>query len=96
MSSFRMHGRADPVHREYNSRAPHAKGTALTTRHPRPTAERLGNGAVFKRLGFLADQHSDAAHIADVCRARLTAGNAKLDTTLRCSRLIQRAAKNLY
>ena len=53
-------------------------------------AERLGNGAVFKRLGFLADQHSDAAHIADVCRARLTAGNAKLDTTLRCSRLISK------
>ena len=53
-------------------------------------AERLGNGAVFKRLGFLADQHSDAAHIADVCLARLTAGNAKLDTTLRCSRLISK------
>ena len=53
-------------------------------------AERLGNGAVFKRLGFLAEQHSDAAHIADVCRARLTAGNAKLDTALRCSRLISK------
>ena len=53
-------------------------------------AERLGNGAVFKRLGFLADQHYDTSHLADVCRARLTAGNAKLDTTLRCSRLISK------
>ena len=53
-------------------------------------AERLGNGAVFKRLGFLADQHSDTSRITDVCRAHLTAGNAKLDTTLRCSRLISK------
>ncbi len=53
-------------------------------------AERLGNGAIFKRLGFLVGQHSDTSHLADVCLARLTAGNAKLDTTLRCSRLISK------
>lgn len=53
-------------------------------------AEKLGNGAVFKRLGFLAGQRSDASHLIDVCRARLTAGNAKLDPTLRCSRLISK------
>ncbi len=53
-------------------------------------AERLGNGAVFKRLGFLADQRSDTSHLTDVCLAHLTAGNAKLDTTLRCSRLISK------
>ncbi len=53
-------------------------------------ATRVGNGAVFKRLGFLADQHSGTSHITDICRAHLTAGNAKLDTTLKCSRLISK------
>ena len=53
-------------------------------------AERLGNGAVFKRLGFLADRHYDTSHLADVCRTRLTAGNARLDINLRCSRLISK------
>lgn len=53
-------------------------------------AERFGNGAVFKRLGFLVDQRSDTSHLTDVCLKRLTAGNAKLDTTLRCSRLISK------
>ena len=36
-------------------------------------AERLGNGAIFKRLGFLVGQHSNTSHLADVCLARLTA-----------------------
>jgi len=53
-------------------------------------AEKLGNGAVFKRLGFLVDQRSDTSHLTDVCRTRLTAGNARLDTNLRCSRLISK------
>ncbi|MCY4497837.1 MAG: hypothetical protein OXC14_11170, partial [Rhodospirillaceae bacterium] len=46
-------------------------------------AEILGNGAVFKRLGFLADQHGELP-LAGACRARLTTGYAKLDPTLPC------------
>ena len=53
-------------------------------------AERLGNGAIFKRLGFLVDQCSDTSHLTEVCLAHLTAGNAKLDPTLTCSRLISK------
>ena len=51
-------------------------------------AQRLGNGAVFKRLGFLAEEYPDASHMADACAARLTKGYAKLDPTLQCTRLI--------
>lgn len=54
-------------------------------------AQRLGNGAVFKRLGFLlerfAPQKTD--QIAR-CRSRITTGNAKLDPTLSNDRLITR------
>ena len=46
-------------------------------------AEALGNGAVFKRLGFLAEHHGEAS-LADECRVRLTSGYAKLDPTLPC------------
>ena len=46
-------------------------------------AETLGNGAVFKRLGFLAEQYGDSS-LADVCRARLTSGYAKLDPSMPC------------
>ncbi len=46
-------------------------------------AETLGNGAVFKRLGFLAEQHGDFP-LADACRTRLTKGYAKLDPALPC------------
>ena len=52
-------------------------------------ADRLGNGAVFKRLGFLAERRSAAALIR-ACGERLTQGNAKLDTALCCRRLITR------
>jgi predicted transcriptional regulator of viral defense system len=51
--------------------------------------DKLGNGAVFKRLGLLAERRSEAA-LAELCRARLTAGNAKLDPALDCKRLISR------
>jgi predicted transcriptional regulator of viral defense system len=54
-------------------------------------AERLGNGAVFKRLGFLLEKvPSKKTKIIEQCRKRLTAGNAKLDSTLNNSRLITR------
>ena len=54
-------------------------------------AKQLGNGAVFKRLGFMlerfAPQESDA--IAK-CLADLTKGNTKLDSTLAANKLITR------
>lgn len=52
--------------------------------------ERLGNGAVFKRLGFLVERSHRGAKLAELCSARLTAGNAKLDPALPCSRLISK------
>jgi predicted transcriptional regulator of viral defense system len=51
-------------------------------------AERLANGAVFKRLGFLSERHPTAAKLAASCRSRLTTGIAKLDPALTCPRLI--------
>jgi len=53
-------------------------------------AVRLGNGAVFKRLGFLIEDDPSAARLADECRQRLTKGNAKLDPSLGCDRLVTR------
>ena len=54
-------------------------------------ADRLGNGAVFKRLGFLAErQTTTETMLIDACRAKLTEGNAKLDPDLECPRLISR------
>ena len=53
-------------------------------------ADRIGNGAVFKRLGFLAERRSGTNALIDACRERLTQGNAKLDSALPCRRLITR------
>ncbi len=53
-------------------------------------AERLRNGAIFKRLGFLVEQREDASSLIEACRSRLTKGNAKLDPALKCPRLISR------
>ena len=53
-------------------------------------ADRLGNGAVFKRLGFLAERGSDSSSLVGACRERLTQGNAKLDSALPCRRLVTR------
>jgi len=52
-------------------------------------ADRLGNGAVFKRLGFLAERFAkDEKNLIEACRSRLSAGNAKLDPSLPADRLI--------
>lgn len=51
-------------------------------------AEQFDNGAVFKRLGFLADTRLHDTKLADECRARLTLGYAKLDPSLRTRKLI--------
>ena len=53
-------------------------------------ADRIGNGAVFKRLGFLAELSEGGAELAAACKTRLTKGNALLDPRLDCPRLITR------
>jgi predicted transcriptional regulator of viral defense system len=52
-------------------------------------AEQLGNKAVFKRLGYLLSTffHSET-ELADACRARLSAGNARLDQKLPADKLV--------
>jgi predicted transcriptional regulator of viral defense system len=57
-------------------------------------AEQFGNGAIFKRLGFLADAQLHDQRIAEACRARLTKGYTKLDPGLDCSQLV--TAWNLW
>lgn len=52
--------------------------------------ERLGNGAVFKRLGFLASFMEGQQSLAEACHARLTQGNAKLDPALPNHKLVKR------
>jgi predicted transcriptional regulator of viral defense system len=42
-------------------------------------AMRLGNGAVFKRLGFLAERLPNGAELARLCENHLSGGHAKLD-----------------
>lgn len=51
-------------------------------------ASRLGNGAVFKRLGFLGERSGKAETLVKDCRERLTSGIAKLDTGQDNPRLI--------
>ena len=53
-------------------------------------AETLGNGAVFKRLGFLVAQRPGYKEFADACQQRLTTGNAMLDPALPSRRLIKK------
>lgn len=53
-------------------------------------ADKLGNGAIFKRLGFLAEQHTATEELVQNAMKRLTQGNAKLDPALPCKRLISK------
>lgn len=54
-------------------------------------AKRLGNGAVFKRLGFLLERYApDQEAAINACRAQLTKGNTRLDPSLKADRLITR------
>jgi predicted transcriptional regulator of viral defense system len=53
-------------------------------------AERLENGAVFKRLGFLAERLPRGQELAGLCSGHLTKGNAKLDPAYECPRLATR------
>ena len=49
----------------------------------------LRNGAIIKRLGYLAER-SAADRLAKLCAKDLSAGNTKLDPGLRCPRLVTR------
>jgi predicted transcriptional regulator of viral defense system len=51
-------------------------------------AAEYGNGAIFKRLGFLAETRIQNEELAAACLARLTQGYAKLDPTLPCPQLV--------
>jgi len=54
-------------------------------------AERLNNGAVFKRLGFLLERAApDEVKQINTCRNKLTAGNTKLDPQLAADKLVTR------
>ncbi|WP_162264465.1 hypothetical protein [Thiobacillus denitrificans] len=54
-------------------------------------ADRLGNGAVFKRLGFLLERNApDQRATIEKCAQRLTQGNARLDPKLAAERLVSR------
>lgn len=54
-------------------------------------AERLDNGAVFKRLGFLLERLAPKeVDSINKCRTNLTTGNAKLDPQLSADKLITR------
>jgi len=53
-------------------------------------ASRLGNGAVFKRLGFLAERKSNCTYLMDACKERMTKGNAKFQKELPNPRLMSR------
>jgi predicted transcriptional regulator of viral defense system len=53
--------------------------------------EQLGNGAVFKRLGYLLEKYAgNEQALMDMCRERLTTGNARLDPALNSPKLITR------
>jgi predicted transcriptional regulator of viral defense system len=51
-------------------------------------ATQFGNGAIFKRLGFLADTRLHDKKLAAECRSHLTQGYARLDPALPSGRLI--------
>jgi predicted transcriptional regulator of viral defense system len=54
-------------------------------------AKQLGNGAVFKRLGFFLERFAPQEKEAiEKCSAELTKGNTKLDARLAADRLITR------
>jgi predicted transcriptional regulator of viral defense system len=53
--------------------------------------DQLGNGAVFKRLGYLLERYApDDKDIMNQCRQRLSTGNARLDPSNPSPRLITR------
>lgn len=51
---------------------------------------RLGNGAVFKRLGFLTERLRGGAELVRLCEQRLSGGHAKLDPAQDGSHVVSR------
>jgi predicted transcriptional regulator of viral defense system len=51
-------------------------------------AEEFDNGAIFKRLGFLADTRLHDNMLVEECRSRLTQGYAQLDPSLPSKKLV--------
>lgn len=51
-------------------------------------AEQFGSGAIFKRLGFLAETRLHDKELASACREHLTKGYAQLDPALPCRKLV--------
>ncbi len=53
--------------------------------------KQLGNGAVYKRLGFLLERFApDKKSAINICQLSLTKGNTKLDPTLKSDNLVTR------
>jgi predicted transcriptional regulator of viral defense system len=52
--------------------------------------DKLGNGAIFKRLGFLAERMGGPHDLLTACSERLTQGVAKLDPALPSPRILRR------
>ena len=52
--------------------------------------ERLGNGSIFKRLGFLLEGNKQSEQLVTACSRRITKGTAKLDSAYLCPRLVSR------
>lgn len=50
----------------------------------------MENGAIFKRLGFLAERKSGTEHLVQVCLNRLSGGHAKLDPLLPGPRIVSK------
>jgi len=53
-------------------------------------AEQLGNGAVFKRLGYLVENNASAAQLVEACGKHLTQGIAKIGPALDCPSIVSR------
>lgn len=53
-------------------------------------AEQLNNGALYKKLGFLAERLGFERSFIDVCAARLTTGYAYLDKSAKNNKLVTR------
>ena len=53
-------------------------------------ADRIGNGAFFKRLGLIAERVGADPELIAACRDRLTKGHARLSPGVKCPRLVTR------
>lgn len=51
-------------------------------------SDQFGNGAIFKRLGYLAEARLENEELAAACRERLTKGYAQFDPALSCDKLV--------